>query len=84
VLVLGSASLGYFLGRGTVPSAGCAEISHEHVKEPATENRRAIEDQCDSDKSDAEADGDLGRIQPEPTDECKLVSTSPRKCPFVA
>jgi len=82
-LVLGSASLGYFLGRGTRPSAGCAAINHEQVKEPATENRRVIEDPCDSDESDAEADGDLGRIQPEPADECKLVSTSLRNCPFV-
>jgi len=72
-LALGSASLGYFLGRHTAPSAGGAAINHEQVKEPATENPRVIEDRCDSDESDAEADGDLGRVQPEPADECKLV-----------
>ena len=68
-----------------MPSAGGAAINHEQVKEPATENRRVIEDRCDSDsdESDAEADGDPGRIQPEPADECKLVSNSTRKCPFV-
>ena len=53
-LALGSASVGYFLGRGAVLSAT-----------PAA-----------ADESGAEADdGGLGRIQPEPTDECKLVRT---------
>jgi len=72
-LTLGSASLGYFLGRGTRPSAGCATSNHEQVKEPVTENRRAIEERHDSDESDTEADSDLGQIQPEPADQCKLV-----------
>jgi hypothetical protein len=68
-LALGSASLGYFLGRGTAtPEA----VDHKHTNEPAPENSRTNEDRGDSDGSD-EADGDLGRIQPEPAEECKLV-----------
>jgi hypothetical protein len=73
-LALGSASLGYFLGRGTGPPAA----DHKHAPEPASENPRINEDQGDSDESDAEADGDLGRIQPEPDEECKLVRSSLR------
>ncbi|KAF8480935.1 PTH2-domain-containing protein [Russula ochroleuca] len=72
-LALGSASLGYFLGRGAVPSATPAAVDYKHANEPASENPRVNEDRGDSDESDAEADGDLDRIQPEPAEECKLV-----------
>jgi hypothetical protein len=75
-LALGSASLGYFLGRGAVPSATPAAVDYKHANEPASENPRVNEDRGDSDESDAEADGDLDRIQPEPAEECKLVRSS--------
>lgn len=75
---MGSASLGYFLGRGTVPSAARAMANHEQVKEPPSESLRVNEGRGDSDESDAEVDGDLGQIHPEPAEECKLVRTSPR------
>jgi hypothetical protein len=72
-LALGSASLGYFLGRGAVPSATPAAVDHKPANEHASENPGVNEDSGDGDESDAEADGDLGRIQPEPAEECKLV-----------
>lgn len=55
-LALGSASLGYLLGR------------------------KVNEDRADSGESD-DTDGDLGRIKPEPAEECKLVRTFTMKCP---
>ena len=73
-LALGSASLGYLLGRGTGPPAA----DYKHPDEPASENPRVNDDRGDSDESEAEADGDLGRIQPEPAEECKLVRSSLR------
>jgi hypothetical protein len=66
-LAMGSASLGYFLGRGAVPTPATAD--DRHANEPASESPTTN----DGDESDAEADGDLGQIQPELAEECKLV-----------
>ncbi|KAI0252624.1 PTH2-domain-containing protein [Lactifluus subvellereus] len=69
-LALGGASLGYFLGRGFAPPAGREPVRE---REPASRDLGENKDDGERDDSDAEADGDLGRIQPEPTEECKLV-----------
>jgi hypothetical protein len=76
-LALGGASLGYFLGRGYAPAAVRAAAGHKPVRErePASGDLGENKDDGERDDSDAEADGDLGRIQPEPTEECKLVRT---------
>ncbi len=50
-------------------------VDHKH----ANESGRVYEGQCDGDEPGAEADGDLGRVQPEPAEECKLVRTLGRK-----
>ena len=72
-LAFGGASVGYFLGRGAASSATPPTVDYKHANEPISENPRVNKDRGDGD-SDAEADdGDLGRIQPEPTEECKLV-----------
>ena len=72
-LAFGGASVGYFLGRGNASSATPSKVDYKHANEPTYENPRVNKDRDDGD-SDAEADdGDLGRIQSEPTEECKLV-----------
>jgi hypothetical protein len=56
-----------------VPSATHTTVGHKQVEGSVSENLKANKDQDNSDESDAVDDGDLGRIQPEPAEECKLV-----------
>jgi hypothetical protein len=72
-LALGGATLGYFLGRGLAPPAVHTARNHTSVIERERASGGLGENKDDD--SDAEADGDLGRIHAEPTEECKLVRT---------
>ena len=59
-----------------MPSVTHTTADQKQVKGPASENLKVNKDRDNSDESDAEDDGDLGRIQPEPAEECKLVCAS--------
>jgi hypothetical protein len=61
-----------------VPSVTRTTADHKQVKGSASENLKVNEDRDTSDESDAEDDGVLGRIQPEPAEGCKLVCASLR------
>ncbi|KAI0271546.1 PTH2-domain-containing protein, partial [Gloeopeniophorella convolvens] len=70
-LALGSASLGYFLGRGRLQSYAPPQVTDRDQSNEQTHKQTPAEESGSD--SDEDVDGDLAQVQPGVAEECKLV-----------